>query len=300
MAVYKYAYSCYEGALTPGWRRVLVLPRYAYRGVFQSRFFLTFFVVSFVPPVASALIIYLNYNLSALEQLGIPAEGLIAIDNLFFLRLLNIQGALAFLLTAYIGPGLIAPDLANNGLPLYLSRPFSKVQYVAGKMGVLLILLSLMTWVPLVLLFLLQFSLAGWNWAADHFRILPASVMGSAVWIVLLSVLALAISAWVRWRTLAAAVLLGIYFVSAGFAQAIMVTFQTRWAELISLYRLTETVWRWLFLADETRTVTFRVRGAWVSVESMPAWSACLALAVLFGFCLLLLSRRIRAYEVIR
>jgi hypothetical protein len=30
MAVYKKTYRPYEGALTPGWRRFLVIPRYAF------------------------------------------------------------------------------------------------------------------------------------------------------------------------------------------------------------------------------------------------------------------------------
>ena len=50
----------------------------------------------------------------------------------------------------------MSPDLRNNGLPLYLSRPFSRTEYVLGKMSVLLILLSAITWVPGLLLFLFQ------------------------------------------------------------------------------------------------------------------------------------------------
>ena len=41
---------------------------------------------------------------------------------------------------AFIGPGQVSPDLANNALPLYLARPFSRVEYVLGKMSVLLVL----------------------------------------------------------------------------------------------------------------------------------------------------------------
>ena len=63
---------------------------------------------------------------------------------------------LALFLAAFIGPGQISPDLANNALSLYLARPFSRVEYVLGKMSVLLILMSVMTWVPGLLLFGLQ------------------------------------------------------------------------------------------------------------------------------------------------
>ena len=58
------------------------------------------------------------------------------------------QGFFSFLMTAYAAPGLVGPDLSNNALPLYLCRPISKAEYVLGKMAVLLIPLSLITWVP--------------------------------------------------------------------------------------------------------------------------------------------------------
>ncbi len=37
MAVYKSNYGRYSGELTPAWSRFLILPRYAFREVFQSR-----------------------------------------------------------------------------------------------------------------------------------------------------------------------------------------------------------------------------------------------------------------------
>jgi hypothetical protein len=39
---------------------------------------------------------------------------------------------LALFLAAFIGPGLISPDLHNNALSLYLARPFSRAEYVLG------------------------------------------------------------------------------------------------------------------------------------------------------------------------
>ena len=75
---------------------------------------------------------------------------------------------LALFLAAFIGPGQVSPDLANNALSLYLARPFSRVEYVLGKMSVLLMLMSLMTWVPGLLLFALEGYLEGWQWMAGQ------------------------------------------------------------------------------------------------------------------------------------
>jgi hypothetical protein len=44
---------------------------------------------------------------------------------------------MALFLAAFVGPGQVSPDLANNALSLYLARPFSRVEYVLGKMSVL-------------------------------------------------------------------------------------------------------------------------------------------------------------------
>jgi ABC-type transport system involved in multi-copper enzyme maturation permease subunit len=58
---------------------------------------------------------------------------------------LQTQIGFAFLLTAFVGPGLISPDLGNNALVLYFCRPFSRTEYVAGKLLVLVKLLSYIT-----------------------------------------------------------------------------------------------------------------------------------------------------------
>jgi len=157
MAVYKKTYRPYEGELTSSVSRFLVIPRYAFEDLHRSRFLTIFFIGSFIYPLISALIIYVQHNASVLSLLGAQgANRLISINVVFFLSLLGWQSMLALFLAAFIGPGQISPDLANNALALYLARPFSRKEYVLGKMTVLMILLSLMTWVPGLLLFGLQ------------------------------------------------------------------------------------------------------------------------------------------------
>ncbi len=296
MAVYKHRYRRYDGERTAHWQRLLVVPRYAYRKVFDSRFFTLFFFVCFLVPLGAALLIYLRHNLSALTLLRIPEDALFAVDATFFEYLLRIQASFAFLLTIFVGPGLVSPDLTNNALPLYLSRPFSKTDYVLGKMSVLLILQSCVTWIPLILLFLFQGNLAGTQWVSENPRILVACLVGSWVWILVLSLLAMAISAWVRWKAIAGALLFGIFMVGAGFGEVVKQIFVTRWGDLFNLQRLVKVIWDWLFSGGQAQATY--VRG--VEVGQLPIWSAWLALAVFCGLCLLLLARKIRAYEVVR
>lgn len=287
MAVYKRTYQRYEGALTPTRSRFLILARYAYPYLFRSKFFTVFFVLAFAYPLVAAGIIYLRHNAAVLDAFRIRVRDMVPIGEQFFLILLSVQGTLGFLLMAFVGPGLIAPDLADNAMPLYLSRPFTRSEYVLGKMTVLAGLLSIITWIPILALFLLQSSLEGANWMAENSRIAWAVFFGSWIWILTISLLALALSAWVKWKPVAGALLFGVFFVAAGFGAAINGILFTDWGHLLNLGELIKIIWTWLFLGERTEPV-------------IPVWSAALSLLSVCGLCLLLLARRIRAYEVIR
>src|SRR5215813_10879416 len=165
MAVYKRTYKPYTGTLTPLWSRFLAIPRHAWRGLFQQRIVMILFVVCFFYPLGCALAIYLNAKVDFLARyVPVPRGGFLNVNNQFFLIFTSVQSSFAFLLTAFIGPGLVSPDLINNALPLYFCRPISRKGYVIGKMLVIAGLLSWVTWVPGLLLFTLQSSLAGGDW----------------------------------------------------------------------------------------------------------------------------------------
>src|SRR5262245_18692097 len=199
MAVYRRSYRPYSGALTPEWSRFLVLFRYSRRNLFRSKFQTGFFVLCFFWPIVCLIMIYLAHSASFLAKLGVPSQ-LISIDNMFFFRFMSVQGALTFLMTALAGPGLISPDLANGALPLYFCRPFSRAEYVLGKSSVLAILLSEITWIPGIILFLMQASFAGTGWTWENIWIAGSLTLSSLIWIAILSLLAMALSAWVKWR----------------------------------------------------------------------------------------------------
>jgi ABC-2 type transport system permease protein len=290
MAVYDRSYARYAGPTTPEWTRFLVLPRYAFEAVFKSKLFVGFLALCFAPPFAGLIIIYLHHNLSALQLMNLPLEQLnqmLPINADFFFRGLWIQGALCFLLALFVGPALVSPDLRNNGLPLYLSRPFSRTEYVLGKMSVLFLLLSGVTWVPGLLLFFLQGYLEGAGWLAKNWQIGTAILLGSLTWILFLSLFALAVSAWVKWRPVARITMMILFFVLLGFGQALNGALDTWWGSLLSAWHVIGSIWTSLF-------------GLAPGNDLPPAgwsWAALAAGCLLF---LGLLSRRIRAYEVVR
>jgi ABC-2 type transport system permease protein len=285
MAVYKRTYRGYSGTITPAWSRFLILYRYSRRNLFRSKFLTAFFVLCFFFPLLCLLGIYANDHLSAFLP-GRQIGKLLKIDGSFFILFLAVQSSLAFILTAFVGPGLISPDLANGGLTLYLCRPISRVEYVMGKLSVLAITLSWVTWIPGLLLFVVQASLSGWDWFINNLWIASGIFLGSWIWILSISLLALALSAWVKWRIAAGALLLGVLFVGAGFAAAINSVLQTQQGYLLNISRLINIIWQDL-LHDSGERV----------LPAGEAWFGVLAFAAL---CFYMLMKKIRANEVVR
>src|SRR5204862_6251179 len=160
-----------------------------------------------------AVLSYLRHNAQALAIMRLNVTNLLPINDLFFQTFVEIQGWIGFFLALLVGPQQVARDLNNNGLPLYLCRPFSRSEYVVGKMSIVIILLSSITWVPGLILFLLQSYLEGWSWFSANISIASAIFLGSLVWILLLALLTQTISAWVKWRLAASAALLGVFFI---------------------------------------------------------------------------------------
>ena len=74
-------------------------------------------------------------------------------------------------ITAWIAPRLITFDLADNALPILLSHPISRFGYVLGKFAALFGSLSLVTWVPCLLLFTYQAYSAPQGWTSANLQI---------------------------------------------------------------------------------------------------------------------------------
>ena len=289
MAIYRQSYKAYEGRLTHPAGRFWILGRFAVRETFANRITLILFMTSFVPMLGGGSAIYLSHNLGALLALDVPLQGFIPINGVFFATIMGIQSTLAFFIAALAGPGLISPDLTNGALPLYLSRPFSRAEYTLGKFSVLALLISAITWIPGLFLFLLQSSLAGGGWFTANLRIAAAMFVGSWAWILTVSLMALALSAWVRWRSVAGGLLFFVFFASAGFGAVFNGIMGTQWGAMLSLTQVIGGLWEWLFIGSIS-PLTY----------PLPLWSAWLSLAAVWGVSLLLLGRKVRAYEVVR
>ena len=305
MAVLERTYKRYQGTLSPEWSRFLIIPRHAFRGVFRSKLFTGIFALSFVWPLVCAILIYLRHNAEALAILQINVLQVIPIDGAFFHMFVMVQGWIGVFLAMLVGPQQVSRDLTNNALPLYLCRPFSRSEYVVGKMSIVLLLLSTITWIPGLILFFLQSYLEGWSWFSANIPIASAIFLGSLVWILLLALLTQTISAWVRWSLAARAALIGLFFIPSVFATIVNQLLETHYGNILSLGSLIWNVTSGLF-GTFARQVTDvqQIRGGRVinavTLTEPPLWASWLMLFLICAFCLWLLSRKVTAYEVVK
>ncbi|HVR28502.1 MAG TPA: hypothetical protein VMS86_03115 [Thermoanaerobaculia bacterium] len=272
------------------------LARYGLAEVFSKRLLLVLFVIACLPVVIYATLIYLANNLDVLALLGIQNADMNKLatnlsGTLFFWFVVG-QANLAFLFASFAGPSLVAPDLTHGAMPLYLSRPLTRCDYILGKLAILGTLLSAITWVPGLLLVGLQSALAGGGWLVEHARIPIGILLGSLAWIVLLSLSALAISAWIRWRPLATGALFVIFVLGGAFGTAINQTLDTRWGQLLMLTEQMRTIWFDLFGVG-------RIFGQMNDKGDLPVAACWIAIAAFSALAALLLHRRIRAHEVV-
>ena len=72
-------------------------------------------------------------------------------------------------------------------------------------------------------------------------RSAAAIFIGSWVWLIVLGLLALAISAWVKWRPVAGFFLLLVYFGGAFFAQVFDALFHNQWGYVLDLHHTIQT-----------------------------------------------------------
>jgi len=292
--VYDRRYRGYAGPRLAPRALYWTLARYGFREIFGSRLLLVLFVVACLPVVVYATLIYVANNLELLKLLNVQSSQLQdSLSGTIFFWFVVGQGNLAFLFASLAGPSLVGPDLAHGAMPLFLSRPLGRRDYVFGKLTILVTLLSAITWIPGLLLVGLQSALGGWGWLVTHPRIPLGVFVGSLVWILVLSLLALAISAWIRWRPLAMGALFILVVVGSAFGAVVNATLETSWGKLLMFGEQIKTIWIDLFAVEH-------IFGWRRETDDLPVAACWLALTAVAALATTLLVRKIRAHEVVR
>ena len=132
-------------------------------------------------------------------------------------------GALMPIFVAAQAPELVVNDIRHRVLPLYFSRPMSRVDYVGAKLAALAIGLLAITLVPVLLLFLGRVLAASDVIGAvgDELGALPGIVGNGVLHAVVLACLGIAISSLAGRRAYAAGAVLAIFLIGGGVSEAL-------------------------------------------------------------------------------
>jgi ABC-2 type transport system permease protein len=286
MAVYKRGYQRYQGAMTSRWTRFMALPCFAWRRLFQQRLVISLATISLIWPLLCAIFIYISNHADLLKGFGGPFQSFLAVKADFFLTFMTVQSWFIIFLAAITGPGLIAPDLANNALPLYFSRPLSCLDYAIARLLTQIGILSIISWIPGLLLFGMQAGMAGDKWLKENWEIGWTILAGFFFYILIVSLVALAASAYARLKMIAGGIVLGFFFILSGMAAMIDQVFRSDWGEAISPKWATKRLW----------CAMMRIQ----TPPGGPSVTTCiLVLAVIVILLVLILKRKLRPIEVV-
>lgn len=173
MPIHDQSYRRYGGARAALGRSWTVIAKAGIMQMIRKRAFLGLLLFAWFPFVVRAVQIYFASNYAQVEALMAP-------DAKMFRDFLEQQDFFVFVMTIYVGAGLIANDRRANALQIYLSKPLLRTEYIAGKAAVLFTFIMLVTWLPAILLLILQVVFKGsFEFMRANLFLFPAITVGT-------------------------------------------------------------------------------------------------------------------------
>ena len=285
MPIHDFSYRHWEGQRTQrppawilGWTQLrLVVKRRAVKLllIVSGLFFVAYLVMLYVEtmPEDSALAVLRDIPFIRLDAASL---------HVFMER----QRLIHYLLCLAAGAEFIALDRRHKALQIYLARPLRVQDYLLGKALPLVVLLSLTTWIPALLLLVLKsVATASLEWLRDE-PWLPLSILGYGwVQIAALAPLTLAVSSLSPSPRLASGQLVAVFLLSPAIAEILNGLTRNESWRLLSLDADLSQLCGWLFDARLPHDVS--------------PWSALFVLAALAAASYMLLLRRVRAVDVV-
>jgi ABC-2 type transport system permease protein len=215
MPIHDQGYRRYVGSKAAVGRGWAVITRNGVRSLFAKRAFVGLLLLAWSPFVVRAVQVYVAANFAqAASILGVKAET--------FREFLDQQAGFVFFVTIYVGAGLIANDRRANALQVYLSKPLTRAEYVAGKAAILFLFLLFVTWAPAIALLIVQIMFAGsFAFLRDNIFLLPAITLFSVLQVLLATMTMLALSSMSKSSRFVGIMYAGLMFFTAAVFQAI-------------------------------------------------------------------------------
>jgi len=235
MPIFDQGYQHWNGTLSGHAWRWLAVTRHGVRIGFKGIFLRLFLLLGLLPAAGLVVAISIwgliernagfvspivglltSMNLLSPAVAADPRHYRVEIWTMCYTMFHSMELTLSMVLILLVGPELISQDLRFNALPLYLSRPLRRIDYLAGKLGVIATFLGLVLIVPsllayaLGLLFSLDLSIL-----RDTYRLLFASLAYGLVIILSAGMLILALSSLSRNSRYVALFWLAVWIISA-------------------------------------------------------------------------------------
>jgi ABC-2 type transport system permease protein len=191
MAIHDQGYRRYGGAREGRGTAWTVIASTGLRGLFRRRALVALLLLAWLPFLVRAVQIYAAANFPQASFLAPTADT--------FRQFLEQQSVFVFFVTIYAGAGLVANDRRANALQIYLSKPLTRAEYVAGKAAILGLLLLFVTWVPAILLLVVQMAFAGnLSFVQRNFYLFPAITIFTFLEVLMITLAMLALSSLSR------------------------------------------------------------------------------------------------------
>jgi ABC-2 type transport system permease protein len=187
MPIHDQSYRHYGGGKSVPGRSWTVITAAGIKTMIRKRAFLGLLIFALAPFLVRAVQMWISANYPQAAILSPTAET--------FRQFLEQQDFFVFIITVYVGAGLIANDRRANALQIYLSKPLMRSEYIVGKLAILFVFLTMVTFVPAMLLLWLKVAFDGsFLFLKNNLFLLPAITVGSLIQVALASFTMLALS----------------------------------------------------------------------------------------------------------
>jgi len=276
MPIHDQGYRRYGGTRARG-RAWLVMLRNGVVGMMGNRRWIVLMIASWIQFIVRAIQFYIAANFA---QAAIVAPSAATFRDFF-----DRQDLFVFLVTITLGAAAIAEDRRTNALQIYLSKPLTRLEYLVGKLSVLMVFLLFITWVPAILLLIVQVLFAGnFTFLKANFYLFPAITLYSLIEVVMVSMCMLALSSLSSSGRFAGILYTALIFFSDalyGVLRAVTGSTSVSWVAFgNNLAQVGDVIFR----------VPLRYETPWI-----------LSLAIVFGLIGIaawILERRVRAVEI--
>jgi ABC-type transport system involved in multi-copper enzyme maturation permease subunit len=277
--IHDQSYRRYGGERRPPGRAWTVIAGTGIRSLLGRKWFIVALAGAWIMFIARAVQIY------AVTMYPVAGQAL-PVNDRMFMQFVEQQSIWVFFVTIFAGAGLIAGDRRANALQIYLSKPLLRMEYIGGKLAILVTYLTFVTVVPALLLIALQVMFAGnLEFLRANLHVIPAITLACLIRIVVSACTILALSSLSKSTRYVAILYAGaIFFTAAVYGVLAFITGSTRvaWVSIgANLENVTDALFRQPHRYDTPVTVSVLVLLGLVAVS------------------ISVLERRVRGVEVV-